>query len=82
MNVELRLNPVEPLDDFVKAAVHVAFQIVEALVLGPLGDPYGGPKRHHDGQRDRQELERRVHPLRILPVPGAKAPPKASIVVL
>jgi hypothetical protein len=88
--VERCFDAVEPLGDFIEAPVPVGFQIVkssvqvvESFVLGPLSNPDRGDGRYHDRQRDSEELlERRVHPLRILPVPGAKAPPKASIVVL
>jgi hypothetical protein len=61
--VKLRLDPVESFDDFIKAPVHIGFQIVEALVLRPLGNPDCGHERNHNRQRDGQKLlESRVHP--------------------
>ena len=63
MIVELRFDPVESLEDFLKATIHFRFQvveslvqIVESLVLGPLRDPDCSHKRNHDRQRDGHEL--------------------------
>jgi hypothetical protein len=73
--IKFLFDAVQPLDDFVKSSVHffkapvnIVPEIVETLVLRPLGNPDCSHKRNHDRQRDGQEkLKRRVHSLQILP---------------
>jgi hypothetical protein len=51
--VEGRIDPIQPFDNFIEAAVHVVPEIIEPLVV----PPGRGGKREHDGQGDLNERQ-------------------------